>query len=235
MSERLQIGVNALFLLLGRYGGLETYLRALMREMPGLDTALDYTLFTERGNAGSFAIETEPNVREFVCPAPTPSNRKAAWAARLACEYGALPRHARRQGVNVLFSPCFTAPAHRSYASVATIPDTQHADHPKHFPAVDRALFTRVLARTAHSAAHILTLSAYAKRRIEAIYGIPPERITVTHLAADPIYSLPAHADEIARVRAAYGLDAPYILSVATLHPHKNLDTLIEAFVALRR
>jgi glycosyltransferase involved in cell wall biosynthesis len=235
MPEPIRIGVNALFLLLGRYGGLETYLRALVRELPRLDTALDYTLFTDRRNADSFDLARAPNIREFVCPVPTSSNRKAAWAARLAYEYGVLPRTARRQRIDVLFSPCFTAPAHRSYASVATIADTLYEDYPEHFPAADRALFARVLARTTRSAAHILTLSAYAKRRIEAIYGLPPERVTVTHLAADPIYSVRASAEAIARARAAYGLHAPYILSVATLHPHKNLDTLINAFVALRQ
>ena len=231
----MHVGINALFLVLGRYGGIETYLRNLARELPLVDPSVTYTLFTGPASAGTFAVGNAPNFHEYRCPFPSIPNRKLAWASRLAYEYAVLPRYVQQRGVDVLFSPCFTAPARRAYVSVATIPDVQHEDHPENFPAVDRLAFTRVLRRTARTASHILTLSEYAKRRIIEVYGLPPERVTATPLAADPVYFTRIAPDEIARVRHMYGLRAPYLLSVATLHPHKNLQMLLEAYAMLKQ
>ncbi|MGI8689048.1 MAG: glycosyltransferase family 4 protein [Thermomicrobiales bacterium] len=233
-TSNLHVGVNTLFLALGRYGGIETYVRELLRELPALDAAVAYTLFTSPQAAGTFG-ERAPTVEEVICPLPQIANRKIVWSSRLAYEYGILPQQAVRRKVDVLFSPCFTAPAHPRYISVVTIPDMQYIDMPENFASVDHAIFTRLLSHAVRSTAHILTLSEHAKRRIVAHYQIPPERVTVTYLAAASAYFMPVSPETIARVRERYGLKAPYILSVATLHPHKNLDALIDAFVALRQ
>ncbi len=235
MTRTVRVGINGLFLALGKMAGMETYLRALVRELPGLDPAVEYILFTERKNAGSFDHGGHANIREVICPVPAPPTRQAAWASRMLYEYAVLPIQAQREHIDVLFSPAFIGPARRAYASVITVHDTQHEDLPENFGAVDRAVFTRLLRRSVRLAAHILTVSEYAKRRIEAIYAVPPERITVTYHAADPIYFNRVSGAEIARVRQAHGLRAPYLLSVASLMPHKNLDTLVDAFATLRR
>ncbi|MDQ6601634.1 MAG: glycosyltransferase family 4 protein [Chloroflexota bacterium] len=230
-----RIGVNGLFLALGKMAGMETYLRCLMREMPLLDPETAYSLFTERNNAGSFGIGAYLNAREVICRIPPVANRRAMWASRLAYEYTRLPAQARRQKVDVLFSPAFIGPARPHYASVITIHDTQHEDCPENFGSLDRALFTRLIRQSVRSASQILTVSEYTKRRIEAVYGVSPERITVTPNAPDAAYSRRVPAGEVARVVGAYGIRVPYILSVATLLPHKNLDTLIAAYAALRQ
>jgi glycosyltransferase involved in cell wall biosynthesis len=230
----VRIGVNALFLLLGRYGGLETYLRALLRELPLLAPDDEFIVFTERTNARSFGAASLPNLREVVCSVPALPNRKARWGTRIVYEYGFLPRRARKDQIDVLFSPCFTAPAHPAYTSVVTIPDVQQEDHPEYFSAIDRRIFVPLIGRSARTAAHILTLSTYAKHRIVALYGVPEERVIVTPLAADARFSAPVSEADIARVQRVHSLRPPYILSVATLHPHKNIDALIDAFSALR-
>ncbi len=225
----MRVGINTLFCIPGGVGGSETYLRGLLRELPRLDSETDYTLFANRENAGTFALDGATNVREIVCPVSA-----ARRPARLAYEYGILPTQAVRAGVDLLFSPGFTAPARRRYASVVNILDMQPEDLPGNYAPAYHLVLTRLLRRAAHSAAHILTLSEHAKQRIIAVYGVPPERITVSYCAAEPIYFARVPRDEIARIRQTYALHQPYILSVATLHPHKNLDALIDAFVALR-
>ena len=120
------------------------------------------------------------------------------------------------------------------YASVVTIHDMQHEDMPELFPWLDRTVFLTLLRRVARNAAHILTMSEYTKERIIARYGIPPERITVGYNAASPAFFARVGPEEIARVRAKYGIVGGYLLSVATLHAHKNLDLLIDAVKVLR-
>src|SRR3954467_14853080 len=90
-NNTMRIGVNALFLLLGRYGGLETYLRALLREIPLLAQDDEFVVFTERTNAGSFRATALPNLREVICPVPALPTRKARWGARIVYEYAVLP------------------------------------------------------------------------------------------------------------------------------------------------
>ncbi|HEX8674363.1 MAG TPA: glycosyltransferase family 1 protein [Longimicrobium sp.] len=67
--------------------------------------------------------------------------------------------------------------------------------------------------------------------------GIDPARVFVTPLAAAPDRFHPvADAERIARVKARYGIpDAPYLLSLNTLEPRKNMDHAIRSFIRLVR
>ena len=154
---------------------------------------------------------------------------------RLAYDYAILPRQARREHIDVLFSPNYTTPASRHFVSVAAILDLRHIDMPETFSRVHHRVHSRVVAHAARSAAQIITLSDHAKRRIVAVYRVPPERVTVTHLAPGAQYRARVPEDEIQRVRQKYGLSQPYLLSVASLFPHKNLPALIEALATLRQ
>ncbi|GJG89163.1 hypothetical protein tb265_43440 [Gemmatimonadetes bacterium T265] len=85
---------------------------------------------------------------------------------------------------------------------------------------------------------HVLAISEHTKRDLlEAYPALAPERVTVTPLAADPAIFYPA-ADpaRLAAVRAKYALpDGPYLLSLSTLAPHKNIPRLLRAFAELVR
>ena len=234
MTRPLRIGLNGLFLMLGKMAGMETYFRALVREMPPLDPAVEYILLADRRSAGSFGVGAYGNVREVTVPVPTPAHRRAAWSARVAAEYTLLPSLARRHGADVLLNPAFIGPAPRGIPAVFTFHDAQHEDLPENFASVDQRLFARLLRRSARRAAHLLTDSRYGKGRIEAIYGLSPARVTAIHLAADARFAAPVPEAAIARVREQYGLCGPYLLSVASMMPHKNMDTLVDAFAVLR-
>lgn len=226
----MHVGVDTLFLIPEGVGGSETYLRNVLRELSERDEQIAYTLFTNRENAGTFEVNTAADFRELHCPINA-TNRPA----RLLYEYAVLPRKVRRQNVDVLFAPGFTTPTSAGYASVAAILDMRHIDLPESFSPLFLAIHSRLTRHAACSSTQILTLSEHAKRRIVEVYNVPPEKVTVSHLAAEPIYFAPIPDSDVARIRQAYGLHRPYVLSVATLHPHKNLDTLIEAFAALRK
>jgi len=61
-----------------------------------------------------------------------------------------------------------------------------------------------------------------------------PDRVVVTHLAASELFHPISDPAALAAVRQKYHLpDAPYILSVSTLEPRKNIDHVIRAFVRL--
>lgn len=75
----------------------------------------------------------------------------------------------------------------------------------------------RHAARTAHL---FLCNSRYTAREVHELLGVEPERTFVAHPAPAPVF---AEAGERA------DLGRPYVLTVATLEPRKNLDVLLAA------
>ena len=91
--------------------------------------------------------------------------------------------------------------------------------------ALQRPLLPHVIRR----AAGVGTVSEASRRDIVELLGVPEHRVLLLPGAAHPACRVPA-PEEIARVRRAYGLERPYVLSVGTLEPRKNLPLLLHAF-----
>jgi glycosyltransferase involved in cell wall biosynthesis len=103
------------------------------------------------------------------------------------------------------------------------------------FPHLYGAAFTagaRAVLGSVRPGDSILTSSHSTREQLCELGMVPPERVSVTHLAADPrIFSPCADAERVQAVRARYGVpDGPYLLSVNTLDPRKNMPRAIRAF-----
>ena len=83
----------------------------------------------------------------------------------------------------------------------------------------------------------VITISRSAKDDFCDYTGFPEERVHVIPLAANAETFRPCPDPErVADVRSRYGIPAgPYLLSVCTFEPRKNLRHLIRSFVALLR
>lgn len=68
--------------------------------------------------------------------------------------------------------------------------------------------------------------SAFTAREVVELLGIPAERIHVAYPGVDPVFRAEGAKAE---------LGGPYVLSVATLEPRKNLRVLVDAFRGLAR
>jgi len=93
--------------------------------------------------------------------------------------------------------------------------------------AIERATLPLAVRRAAGFAA----ISASARDDLEARFPRARGRVAVTPLAADPRFAPDPPGG--AAIRARHGLDGPYLLSVGTLEPRKNLPRLVAAFAAL--
>jgi len=77
---------------------------------------------------------------------------------------------------------------------------------------------------------HIITVSHHSKSDIQRYFGIDDEKITVTHLAADPIFK-PLDRDNAKKVIFnKYGVDKKYVLYLGGFSLRKNIARLIKAF-----
>ena len=75
----------------------------------------------------------------------------------------------------------------------------------------------RHAARTAHV---VMCNSEFTARDVAELLQIPPERVHVAHPAAAPVFTAEGERADLGR---------PYVLTVATLEPRKNLERLLDA------
>jgi glycosyltransferase involved in cell wall biosynthesis len=126
-------------------------------------------------------------------------------------------------------------PAGSSVPAIVTIHDMSLRLFPRCHP-VRRVLLNRPLMRVAiQRAAAIVTVSHSARQDLLRLHGIAPERVSVVHEAASPVFRPIDDRDRLDAVRARHGLPERFILYVGTIEPRKNLPRLIDAFAAARR
>ncbi|HXA05243.1 MAG TPA: glycosyltransferase family 1 protein [Bryobacteraceae bacterium] len=215
----LRIGVNALYLIPGGVGGTEIYLRNLLRALAEIDSTNVYVLFTncETGRdlapgQGNFHVARQA-VRASFRP------------ARILWEQTVLPLAIAAQHVDVLINPGFTAPILCGCPQVTVFHDLQHKRHPEHFRWLDLLFWRFLLFWSAHVSPVLIADSEATRADLLRFYRLPDDKVRVIPLGVDPKFF------EIARARRP----EPMLLSVSTLHPHKNLDRLLRAFAGFRR
>ena len=144
-----------------------------------------------------------------------------------------LPRILRSTGADVYHATYWAMPYRPGVPTVLSIYDLIGLHVAGSLPA-GRSLALRIALRLAlRSSARVLTLSEWSKQDLVRTLSIPPERITVTPLAADARFS-PASAASADALRERFGLSRPYVLYVGINKPHKNLSTLVRAWAQAR-
>lgn len=87
----------------------------------------------------------------------------------------------------------------------------------------------RRLAHVKKEADRIIADSQTTKEDLVKFLDIPPEKISVIYLAPSSIFK-PQDDDKINEVLKKYKIKKPYILSVATQEPRKNIQKLLDVF-----
>jgi len=109
--------------------------------------------------------------------------------------------------------------------TLVTIYDLSFVRHPEWHPADRVKYFERYCLKKLPQADAILTISEFSKREIMGLLNLPPDKITVTLLGVDRIFTP-------GRQRVP-GLPERYILSLGNLEPRKNLPVLVHAYASL--
>jgi glycosyltransferase involved in cell wall biosynthesis len=222
------IGINALYLLPGKVGGSETYLRNLIKGLAAIDRENEYVIFINRETQGKIDAPA-PSFRIVVCPFRA-SNRPL----RILWEQCVLPWYVKRHKIDILLSAGMTAPILCPAVSVLMLFDLQHINQPGNFPWYFLPFLRSIIYGSAKSADGVLTLSHQVKRDIIRSYHLPSDLIEVTHLAVDHTAFSPEGSPDAAAVKARYGLSDRFILYAASSLPHKNHERLFQAFQQVR-
>lgn len=116
---------------------------------------------------------------------------------------------------------------------IATLHGAGDITAPGAFPP-SRRMFNFVLRHFHDKLDAIIAVSHFGKREIEECYGAAPERVFTTYPGGGERFSSISPDIARAKVVAAYNLTEPYILDVARLESHKNVGTLVRAYLLAR-
>ncbi len=119
-----------------------------------------------------------------------------------------------------------------SFKRVVSLYDAIAFRYPDGYPWFNNFLHRRYVPATLQNVDGILTVSEHAREELVHFLSLPRARIAIALLAASGSFR-PIHPESARRVAARYGLEGPYILSVAAQQARKNLAALVAAFSQL--
>ncbi len=210
--------------------GIGRYVRELVRALAAQDGGSAYRLFVAGARRGDLP------------PAPgsnfdwRPTRITPLWFARLWHRAQIpLPVEAFTGRLDLYHATDFTLPPTLpGMHTLLTVHDLSFVRAPETSTPVLKAYLDKVVPRSVRRADHVLADSQATKDDLVALYGTPPEKITVLLSGVDVRFGPVEDADARRAVRARYNIpDGPYIFSVGTVQPRKNYVRLAEALATL--
>lgn len=214
----MKIGIDCR--LLGpEQGGLGRYVEQLVKNLGQGQTDHEFVLFLRRANFDQVDT-TGLRVTKVLADIPWYGWREQIlWPGIVAA-----------QGVDLMHFPHWNIPLRYRGPFVVTIHDLIMYHYPRPEATtlgpigywLKDKIARYVVRQAAKRARHILTTSEFTKRDLIQTLGVQPTKITVTYQAPTPLPAL---------VSTVSAIEAPYVLYVGSAYPHKNLDTLVKAWL----
>jgi glycosyltransferase involved in cell wall biosynthesis len=158
---------------------------------------------------------------------------------RIAWEQLVLPFLLKRYKIDLVHSFSHTGLIYSPCKSIMVIYDMQHFRYPKNFALPLRIYLQMMMRLTAGRTDRIMTISNYSRDDIMKFLRLPADKIDVVYGSSQfsegstAIRPAGVNESEKSRIRAKYNINGRYILSVASMLPHKNLDGLIGAYALM--
>ncbi len=224
----MRIALSLLSLRPGQVGGVETYVRALVRHLPAAATGdeplllLDRDLDREIAGEGWSKVVMPYGARSLV--ARRIAEAYTPWRDRLS------ERVLAAAAPDVTLFPQQSIFPHRAPGpAVITAVDVQHVHLPDHFGLFDRTFRPRVYPRSQARAAAVIAISRFTLDALEVRCGLPRGKGVVVPLGVEP------RPDGAPTPLPAGLAPGTFLYCPAATWPHKGHDRLLRAYAALRR
>ena len=202
----------------GRLDGIGVYTRALARHLPRAGCAV--TPFSwPRPRAGAGAISVGQ---------PLPQSFEAATLVELLT-----PAMHRVHMPADLFHVTDYRIVRMDCPVVATLHDALPIKYPEWCNPRLRTLKNWLQRRAARKADHVIALSHFAIDELVQCFGVDERRISVVPCGVDDEWLEAPDPHAVEATLAAHGLARGYFLFVGTLQPRKNVERVLDAWLAL--
>ncbi len=210
-------------------GGIGTYVRGLVQGLSAMGGgAPDLTLWASRGPGGRSdpLADLGPTITSPLPAAVLTRAWDRGWAA-----FGSRAGSGRKTGVDVIHATSLAVPPRRGAPVAVTLHDLAWRQLPDAFPARGRRWHEAALGRAVERASLFVVPSRITADALLSA-GAQAARVEVVDEGSD---HLPAPDHGGADVLLArLGVAGPFLLSVGTLEPRKNLPRLVAAYQAAR-
>ncbi|HRY60835.1 MAG TPA: glycosyltransferase family 1 protein [Candidatus Fermentibacter sp.] len=194
---------------LGSRGGTGVYLARLLRGL--IEAGEDGVMVAAGGRLAG--------LREAL------SLPRAGSSGKVVDEMILAPIAASRMKGAPVHMPAFTGCAPPGAASLLTLHDLAFLAHPGWFPPLRRLYYRLVFPRSARSADIVMADSAFTASEAARLMGLDPAKLRVV-----PLSSGSGGSGDAGRGRRKLTGGGPYILSVSTIEPRKNIPALLDAW-----
>lgn len=235
--------------------GIARYTRSLVWALAALDTKNRYSLFYAARGLPSPTPESA-QARELFSkhrnfrgvPVPFSVRQMFAIWQRLRLP---IPLEVFTGKCDIMHSPDFVSPPHRSGADIITVHDLSFLVVPECAQPKLAAFLSKTVPAAVRRADRIIAVSHQTKRDLVRLLNVPEGKIVVAHNGVDrqfldwkqgqqqrtkedgTLLTLPPSAFDPDALRKKLNLPARFILHVGTLEPRKNLKRLVEAYGTL--
>lgn len=198
-----------------RSTGDATYWTGLVHGLASLETQTRFLLYS---NAPRPPGIPEGATFQWIT-LPTKSQRWWSWVAA--------PLAARRAGARLWHTQYALSPL--ACGGITTIHDVSFLIGPEWFRTKDRLLLQLSTPAAARRALAVITVSETSRSEIERLVPTARGKTYVTPLACPPWITRMAVNEARSVVRDRFGLSEPYVLTVSTRWPRKNMELAIQA------
>lgn len=216
----MRILINALYLVSENLGGTWTYTSNLVSCVSGLRSDHEFIVLANRRTASGFELRGG-KTKVMTVDLDVESRIK-----RVAWEQLALPKLVRDLRIDVLHSTGNTLPLRLKEKTVVTVADLQYTKYPENIPLARRMYLNWFVPRSVRRADLVIAISQHTKESIVHHFGVPAEKVKVIYLAG----LSEKDSKQTLESREGSGARRPYLLSVGSSLPHKNLARLIRGY-----
>lgn len=141
--------------------------------------------------------------------------------------------HPRDDGLDVYHSTGWTVPPGLGAPLVFTCYDLTILSHPRCHTLDNRIHCLTGIIEAQLAGATFLTISRHSAGELESRLGLEPSQVRVVYPAPAPEFGRRCEEETRERLARRFALEGPYVLTVGTLEPRKNLAALERAYRGL--
>jgi len=218
----MRIGIDATLLYKGRYTGIENYTLNLFKSLLKVDHINRYVLFFRKKIPNELKIMASSF--DFMI-SPT-SNR-------IITDQIWMPIAVKKMKIDLLHCPAFPSPLLSNCHTVLTIHDAVHWRYPETISKGGRYYYSPLFPTAISKATRIISVSNSTRKDLISFFPRAKDKIRVIYEATDPVIFTEKTSEPYNRGRELRA--GKYILTVGSIEPRKNLQTLLKAFKIVRK
>ncbi len=223
----MKIAVNTRFLIKNRLEGIGWFTYETLKRITSNHPEHSFIFFFDRAYPKEFIFSNNVTP-EILFPSARHPFLWYYWFER------AIPRAIKKHQPDLFISTDGYLSLSASTKTLLVMHDLSFEHYPNDVPFTARKYYKYFSKRYAKKANRLVTVSEYTKNDIIKTYGIAEDKIDIVYNGVNEVFKPLNQADK-QNIKDRYTRGADYFIYVGSLHPRKNILSLLKAFEQYKR